>query len=119
MRKTIPKLLSLKETAEVLGISKQRLWQWIKEGQFPIARRVGSLWKIPEDELREFLNLEQIVEKRGPKRTIKPLKKERIDERHISTDNSYLLRNIWLELIRLRKLLEKEVSKGKKKKKPG
>lgn len=110
MRKTIPKLLSLKETAEVLGISKQRLWQWIKEGQFPIARRVGSLWKIPEDELREFLNLEQIAGKRGPKRTIKLLKKKKIDD-------SYLLQNIWEELIRLRKLLEEEI--GKKKKKPG
>ena len=49
MRRTIPKLFSLKETAEILGISKNRLWQWINQGQFPIARRVGSLWKIPED----------------------------------------------------------------------
>ncbi|MBA7492135.1 hypothetical protein ES702_02684 [subsurface metagenome] len=117
MRKTIPKLLSLKETAEVLGISKQSLWQWIKEGQFPIARRVGSLWKIPEDELREFLNLEQTAGKRSPKRTVKLLKKKKIDEGHVSADDSYLLRNIWQELIRLRKLLEEEI--GKKKKKPG
>ena len=117
MRKRIPRLLSLKEAAEILGISKQRLWQWIKEGQFPLARRVGHLWKIPEDELRKFLELEQASGGHGSKRVTKRFKREGIDERHISGDNSRLLRNIWLELIRLRKLLEKEV--GESKKKPG
>jgi len=106
MRKIIPKLFSLKEAAEILGISKQRLWQWINQGQFPIARRVGSLWKIPEDELREFLNLEKTARKRVSKRVIKlPQKKK--------ADDSYLLQNILEELIKLRKLIEGEIGKKK------
>lgn len=106
MRRTIPKLFSLKEAAEALGISKQRLWQWINQGKFPIARRVGSLWKIPEDELREFLNLEKTVKKRVSKKTITlPGKKK--------ADDSHLLQNIWEELVRLRKLVEGEIGKKK------
>lgn len=104
MRRTIPKLFSLKEAAEVLGISKQRLWQWINQGWFPIARRVGTLWKIPEDELWEFLNQKKTEGKRVPKKTVNlPGKKK--------TDDSYLLQNILEELIRLRKLIEGEVGK--------
>ncbi len=105
MRKTIPKLFSLKEAAEALGISKQRLWQWINQGNFPIARRVGSLWKIPEDELREFLNLEKTVKKRVSKKTIKLPGKKKADDS--------LLQNILEELIRLRKLIEGEIDKKK------
>ncbi len=105
MRTTIPKLLSLKETAEILGISKQRLWQWINQGKFPIARRVGSLWKIPEDELREFLNLEKTVKKRVSKRTVNLPGKKKADDS--------LLQNILEELVRLRKLIEGEIDKKK------
>ncbi len=105
MRRTIPKLFSLKETAEILGISKQRLWQWINQGKFPIARRVGSLWKIPEDELREFLNLEKTVRKRVPKRTVNLPGKKKADDS--------LLQNILEELVRLRKLIEGEIGKKK------
>ena len=105
MRKTIPKLFSLKEAAEALGISKQRLWQWINQGRFPIARRVGSLWKIPEDELREFLNLEKTVKKRVSKKTITLPGKKKADDS--------LLQNILEELIKLRKLIEGEIDKKK------
>ena len=106
MRKTIPKLFSLKEAAENLGISKQRLWQWINQGWFPIARRVGSLWKIPEDELWEFLNLRKTARKRVPKKTINLPGKKKVDD-------SSLLQNILEELIRLRKLIEGEIGKKK------
>ncbi len=106
MRKTIPKLFSLKETAEILGISKQRLWQWINQGQFPIARRVGTLWKIPEDELRDFLKLKKTARKRTPTRIVNlPGKKK--------ADDSLLLQNILGELIKLRKLVEGEIGKKK------
>lgn len=106
MRRTIPKLFSLKETAEVLGISKQRLWQWINQGKFPIARRVGTLWKIPEDELWKFLNLKKTARKRVPKKGINLPGKKKVDD-------SYLLQNIWEELIKLRKLIEGETGKKK------
>jgi len=106
MRKTIPKLFSLKEAAEVLGISKQRLWQWINQGRFPIARRVGSLWKIPEDELWEFLDLKKTAGKRVPKRTVNLPGEKKVDD-------SSLLQNILEELIRLRKLIEAEIGRKK------
>lgn len=106
MRKTIPKLFSLKEAAEVLGISKQTLWQWINQGKFPIARRVGTLWKTPEDELWEFLNQKKTARKRAPKKGIRLPGKKKVDD-------SNLLRNIWEELIRLRKLIEGEIGKKK------
>lgn len=105
MRKAIPKLFSLKEAAEILGISKNRLWQWINQGQFPIARRVGSLWKIPEDGLREFLNLEKTVRKRVPKKVVNLPGKKKADDS--------LLQNILEELVRLRKLIEGEIDKKK------
>ncbi len=106
MRRTIPKLFSLKEAAEVLGISKNTLWQWINQGKFPIARRVGTLWKIPEDELREFFNLKKTARKGAPTRIVNlPGKKK--------ADDSLLLQNILGELIKLRKLVEGEISKKK------
>ena len=41
-------MLSTKEAAEKLGVSRQRVWTWIKEGRIP-AERVGNVWAIPED----------------------------------------------------------------------
>ena len=41
-------MLSTKEAADKLGVSRQRVCVWIKEGRIP-AERVGNVWVLPDD----------------------------------------------------------------------
>ncbi len=47
-------LLSLKEVAAYLGISKQSLYRMVKGGTIP-AYKVGGAWRFRLSEIEEFL----------------------------------------------------------------
>lgn len=51
-------LLTPKEVAEILRVSPRTVQRWVKEGKL-WAVRVGRLWRIPREALREFLSGEQ------------------------------------------------------------
>lgn len=49
------KLLTVKQAAEALGLSKRTLFRWLDAGRFPGARkipgRLGGEWRIPAGDL--------------------------------------------------------------------
>lgn|GEM_PF-1145471 len=45
--------LTTEEAARSIGVTRYRVWQWIKSGQMR-AQRAGTLWLIPEDEVAKF-----------------------------------------------------------------
>ncbi|MCM1235424.1 MAG: helix-turn-helix domain-containing protein [Ruminococcus flavefaciens] len=46
---------SLEETAEYLGVTKDKIRNWIKKGNIP-AHKIGRLWKF------KFLEIDEWVE---------------------------------------------------------
>lgn len=63
MNDQIPKLLSVPEAAEQLGVSRWRVNQFINEGRLP-ARKVGRSYVILESDL-------ELVRERKPGRPFK------------------------------------------------
>lgn len=63
MNEKIPKLLSVPEAAEQLGVSRWRVNQFINEGRLP-ARKVGRSYVILESDL-------ELVRERKPGRPFK------------------------------------------------
>jgi excisionase family DNA binding protein len=60
----MPDLLTVKETAEELGLSQRRVHQFCKEGR--IGTRYGWQWLITREELEEFKKIPR-KEGRPPK----------------------------------------------------
>lgn len=50
----LPKKLDAPQTAEILGVTKKRVYQWIHQGVIP-AYKIGSTWIILRDELRDTI----------------------------------------------------------------
>lgn len=48
-------LLTVKEVAHYLRISRVTAWRWCQQGMIP-AFRIGRTWRIPRDELLELRN---------------------------------------------------------------
>lgn len=48
------KLLNLSETAEILGIKRPTLYNWVNERRIPFVK-VGRLVKFDPKDLREFI----------------------------------------------------------------
>jgi excisionase family DNA binding protein len=51
----MPKLLRLKQVAELLGVSRETLKGWVRAGKFAPARRLGAAWVWEETELQTYL----------------------------------------------------------------
>jgi excisionase family DNA binding protein len=51
---TLPRLLTVPETANALSVSKRTVWRWIEAGGFE-TYRLGRAIRIAEDELVRFL----------------------------------------------------------------
>lgn len=49
----IPRLVSVSGAAEILGVSRQRVWQWIDDGRLPGAR-AGATAVLAEETVRKF-----------------------------------------------------------------
>jgi len=45
--------VSIKEAADILGVSDKRVYQYVRAGRIP-ALRVGNILILPEDEVRQF-----------------------------------------------------------------
>jgi predicted DNA-binding transcriptional regulator AlpA len=56
------RLLSKTEVIEFTGKSFPTLWQWMRDGKFPAARRIGSRAMWLSDEIDAWLNAQPIVE---------------------------------------------------------
>lgn len=50
----VPKLLGIQEAADLLGMTKRGVYQWIRHGVIP-AYKLGSLWFVVRDDLRDSL----------------------------------------------------------------
>ena len=46
-------LLTVKEAAAYLRVTRVTAWRWCQEGMIP-AFRIGRTWRIPRDELLEL-----------------------------------------------------------------
>jgi excisionase family DNA binding protein len=49
----LPGYVSIKEAAEMLGVSDKRVYQYVRAGRLP-ARRVGNILILPVEEVRQF-----------------------------------------------------------------
>ena len=45
-------LLSISDTAKYLRVTRQRVYVYIKEHRFPLAKKVGNQWVIPFEDVR-------------------------------------------------------------------
>jgi excisionase family DNA binding protein len=49
----LPGYVSIREAAEMLGVSDKRVYQYVRAGRLP-ARRVGNILILPVEEVRQF-----------------------------------------------------------------
>jgi excisionase family DNA binding protein len=54
-----PDILNSKEVMEILGISKNTLYELIKNGNIPAIRLGKKLWRIHKESLLKFINIEK------------------------------------------------------------
>ena len=53
------KLMTIKEVADYLRVSRTRLYQLARAGEVP-AKRVGHLWRFSKNEIDAWLNREPV-----------------------------------------------------------
>jgi excisionase family DNA binding protein len=53
-----PKLLDVREAAEVLGFQEERVRRWVREGKLP-ARKIGQKWRFRPEDLEDVLEGEE------------------------------------------------------------
>ncbi len=58
---TVPRLLRVREAAEVTGIEKWRLYEIIKRGEGPAHMRVGRTIRISETALVEWIERQHVA----------------------------------------------------------
>lgn len=51
------KRYSVKETAELVGLSPRTISTRLRKGDFPNAIKIGYEWRIPEEDIRNFMKL--------------------------------------------------------------
>lgn len=56
--------LSVEETAEYLGVSKDTVYAWINKRNMP-AHRIGRLWKFKSEEIDEWVRSGGAAENEG------------------------------------------------------
>ena len=58
------KLMDIKEAAEILGISSQKLYQMAKLKEVP-AKKIGGRWKLHPERLKEWIDRQFDVPDKG------------------------------------------------------
>jgi excisionase family DNA binding protein len=48
-------LLTPREVARILGFKPRTITRWCREGYFPTAKKVGRVWRVPENDHRLLL----------------------------------------------------------------
>lgn len=51
-----PETLSVEEVAELLNISRQNAYAWLRDGVIP-GYKLGATWRVIRDELKETMRL--------------------------------------------------------------
>lgn len=51
-----PMLLSDRDVAALLGMSKSSVWSWTKQGKLPQPVKMGSFTRWRREEIEEFVN---------------------------------------------------------------
>jgi len=61
-----PTLLSLEETALLLGIGRSTIYRAVRDGNVPFpVHRIGGYWYVPRAALQRFLNGEPMAGRQG------------------------------------------------------
>jgi excisionase family DNA binding protein len=55
-----PDLLSVPETAPIVGVHEDTLYRLIRTGQFPPAIKIGSRWRVSRPRLNRYLHGEDL-----------------------------------------------------------
>lgn len=55
MSKELPKIYTLKEVEEILGVTQRTLYRWIESGTLK-AFKAGRTWRVTEQSLQEFMD---------------------------------------------------------------
>ena len=50
---TLPGYVSIKEAADLLGVSDKRVYQYVRAGRLS-AQRIGHILIVPEEEVKHF-----------------------------------------------------------------
>jgi excisionase family DNA binding protein len=56
------RILTVEETAEVCQVTPRTVYDWLKLGRIP-GRKVGKVWRVPEEALLEFMRGETTEER--------------------------------------------------------
>lgn len=55
MSKELPKIYTLREVQEILGVTQRTLYRWIDNGSLK-AFKAGRTWRVSEEALQEFID---------------------------------------------------------------
>ena len=50
------KLLTLEEVAEIIGIQRRTIYNYIKEGKLK-AVRIGKYWRVKQEDIKDFIEV--------------------------------------------------------------
>lgn len=54
MSKELPKIYTLREVEQILGVTQRTLYRWIDNGSLK-AFKAGRTWRVSEEALQEFI----------------------------------------------------------------
>lgn len=49
------RMYSTSEFADIMGVTHRTAWQYVKDGKVK-AMKIGNVWKISEEHLKEFMS---------------------------------------------------------------
>ena len=55
MNKELPKIYTLREVEQILGVTQRTLYRWIDNGSLK-AFKAGRTWRVSEEALQEFID---------------------------------------------------------------
>lgn len=55
MSKELPKIYTLREVEQILGVTQRTLYRWIDNGSLK-AFKAGRTWRVSEEALQEFID---------------------------------------------------------------
>ncbi len=84
------KIYTPRQTAEILQISEETILNLIRSGKFP-AQKVGGQWRILEDALKAYFDMNRIKEYLNLVEKVKELGEYIPDENYMNRISSYII----------------------------